>query len=350
MNLRLCGRLQRGALQLDVDLQVAAGSTLALVGPNGAGKSTCLQLLAGLLRLQAGELQLGATMLDAPATGQFVPPETRAVGYLPQDPLLFPHLSVRDNVAYGLRARGVAAAAAHATAGHWLARVGLADFAARRPRSLSGGEAQRVSLARALAAGPRMLLLDEPLAAVDASARLQLRRELLRQLTDFAGPRVLVTHDVVDAFALADSIAVLEAGRIVQAGAPAEIGSRPHSAYVADLVGLNFLRGQVHDSVLTTTAGWQLVVATAITGDAIAVVHPRAIALFAARPTGSPRNVWPTTVVGIENVLHGRRVQLGAPVPLVAEVTPAAVASLGLGIGREVYVAVKATEVQVYSA
>jgi len=350
MNLQLCGQLQRGALQLDIALQVPAGHTVALVGPNGAGKSTCLQLLAGLLRLEAGELRLGESVWDAPATNQFVPPEARAVGYLPQEPLLFPHLSVRDNVAYGLRARGVDATTARTAAIDWLARVGLADFAARGPRSLSGGEAQRASLARALAAGPQLLLLDEPLAAVDASARLQLRQELLRQLADFAGPRVLVTHDVVDAFALADTVAVMEAGRVVQVGAPTEIGSRPHSAYVADLVGLNFLRGQVHDSVLTTGSGWQLVAATAISGDAIAVVHPRAVALFGERPTGSPRNVWPTTVLGIETALHGRRVQLGGPLPLVAEITPAAIAGLDLKVGSKVFVALKATEVQVYCA
>jgi molybdate transport system ATP-binding protein len=350
MKLSLHGTLQRGTFAANVQLDVAAGETLALVGPNGAGKSSCVQAMAGLLPLAVGELRLGDDLLDAPAAGRFVVPEQRHVGYLPQEPMLFPHRSVRDNVAFGLRARGVAAAEARSKAEAWLARVGLGEHGDRKPRQLSGGEAQRVALARALATEPRYLLLDEPLAAVDASARLQLRQLLLQHLAAFAGPRVVVTHDPVDAFVLGDRIAVLERGAVVQVGTAAELGRAPRTQYVADLVGLNFLRGSVHDSVFTVAGGPQVVVATTVEGPAIATVHPRALSLFRERPSGSPRNVWQATVAGIEATPNGRRVWLGAPLSLCAEVTAAAVADLALAPGAVVWVAWKATEVQVAQA
>jgi molybdate transport system ATP-binding protein len=350
MTLSLHGTLQRGAFAATLQLEVRAGETLALVGPNGAGKSSCVQAMAGLLPLAAGELRLGVDVLDAPAAGRFVVPEQRLVGYLPQEPLLFPHLSVRDNVAFGLRARGAAAAPSRAAADGWLARVGIAELGDRKPRELSGGQAQRAALARALASEPRYLLLDEPLAAVDASARLQLRQLLQQHLSAFAGPRVVVTHDPVDAFVLADRIAVLEHGAVVQVGTAAELGRAPRTQYVADLVGLNFLRGTVHDSVFTVASGPQVVVATTIEGPAIATVHPRALSLFRERPSGSPRNVWQATVAGIEATPNGRRVRLGAPLSLCAEVTAAAVAELALAPGAVVWVALKATEVQVAPA
>jgi molybdate transport system ATP-binding protein len=350
MKLSLHGTLQRGTFAANVQLDVAAGETLALVGPNGAGKSSCVQAMAGLLPLAVGELRLGDDLLDAPAAGRFVVPEQRHVGYLPQEPMLFPHRSVRDNVAFGLRARGVAAAEARSKAEAWLARVGLGEHGDRKPRQLSGGEAQRVALARALATEPRYLLLDEPLAAVDASARLQLRQLLLQHLAAFAGPRVVVTHDPVDAFVLGDRIAVLERGAVVQVGTAAELGRAPRTQYVADLVGLNFLRGSVHDSVFTRQGGGTLVVATTHEGPAIATVHPRAIALFRDRPSGSPRNVWQAEVAGIEVALAGRRVRLEGALPLVAEVTAAAVDELGLRPGALVWIALKATEVQVAEA
>lgn len=350
MTLVLHGELQRGTFAAAFELEVAAGETLALVGPNGAGKSSCVQVLAGLLPLDRGELWLGGERLEAPAAGHRVPAEQRGVGYLPQEPLLFPHRSVLDNVAFGLQARGLGKAVARTEAQAWLARVGIADLSLRRPRELSGGQAQRAALARALAPSPRLLLLDEPLAAVDASARLALRHELARHLASFAGPRVLVTHDAVDAFVLADRIAVLEQGRVVQVGTAADIGQRPRSRYVADLVGLNFLRGRVHDSLFAGENGAQLVVATTHEGPAIATVHPRAIALFRERPSGSPRNVWQATVAGVETVPTGRRVRLAGPFSLVAEVTAASVAELGLVVGASVWIALKATEVQVGEA
>ncbi len=347
MSLDATFAVQRGALALDVALQVAAGETLALVGPNGAGKSTLLAVLAGLLPVARGRVVLDGRVLDDGEPRRFVPPEARGVGLSFQDHLLFPHLSAQDNVAFGLRARGVPRAAARATAREWLGRVGIADLARRLPRTLSGGQAQRVALARALAPEPRLLLLDEPLAAVDASARLALRRELATHLAAFAGPRLLVAHDALDAFALADRVAVLEGGRVVQAGTVAEICSRPRSRYVADLIGTNLLRGTVAGGVLSLPGGGTLVVAGEHAGEVVATVHPRAIALFRQRPEGSPRNVWLAEITVVEAAGNRMRVQLGGAVPLVAEVTPAAVAELGLARGGEVWVALKATEITI---
>ncbi len=347
MSLEANFTLQRGALALDVALHVAAGETLALVGPNGAGKSTLLAVLAGLLPAVHGRVVLDGRVLDDGEPRHFVAPEARGIGLSFQDHLLFPHLSAQDNVAFGLRARGVPRAAARATAREWLARVGIADLARRLPRTLSGGQAQRVALARALAPSPRLLLLDEPLAAVDASARLELRRELRAHLVSFVGPRVLVAHDALDAFALADRIAVLEDGRIVQVGTVAEICGRPRSRYTADLVGTNLLRGTVREGVLHLADGGTLVVPAEHQGPVIATVHPRAIALFRERPAGSPRNVWSAAIAAVEAAGDRMRVQLGGVVPLVAEVTPAAVAELGLARGGDVWVALKATEITI---
>lgn len=350
MSLTATFAVRRGTLEIDVDVRVAAGETLALVGPNGAGKSTFLQVLAGLLPIDRGTVVLDGQTFDSGRRADFVPPEARGIGLLFQDHLLFPHLRARDNVAFGLRARGVARRVARATADEWLARVGIGDLGTMFPRTLSGGQAQRVALARALASRPRLLLLDEPLAAIDASARLALRAELRRHLDAFAGPRIVVTHDAVDAFAFAARIAVLEAGRIVQCGTVAEICSRPRSRYVADLVGTNLFRGTAVDGQLRIDGGGTLVVPPSPVGRVIATVHPRAVALYRSRPDGTPRNVWQAPITAIETAGDRLRVQIGGVVSLVAEVTPQAVAELGLALGGEVWVALKATEIMVYPA
>jgi molybdate transport system ATP-binding protein len=269
-----------------------------------------------------------------------------------QDYLLFPHLSALENVAFGLRARGVRRGAARRTAQAWLERLGLPDVADASPRTLSGGQQQRVALARALATDPRMLLLDEPLAALDVSIRAGVRRDLRRHLREFAGVNLLVTHDPLEAIALADRLIVIERGRIVQAGTPAEVTERPRSAYVADLVGVNLLRGHAEGDGIDLGGGGHLEAVGAGVGDVFAVILPRGVSLWRTRPDGSPRNVWHGMATGLD--LLGDRVRVrvdGAPQPsLVAEVTPAAVAELGLAEGSEVWVSVKATEVNVYPA
>ncbi len=351
--LELAFDLRRGTLDLAVDLAVERGETVAIVGPNGAGKSTLLAAVAGLLPVRNGHIRWAGRDLVRVEAGREVanvPPEDRGVGLVFQEPLLFPHLSVVDNVAFGPASRGAGFATARTAAALWLERVGMAAVAERRATDLSVGQAQRVAIARALAAEPDILLLDEPLAAVDATARVELRSELRRHLADFDGVRLVVAHDAIDALALADRVAVLENGRLTQVETVATICSRPRSRYVADLVGVNLLRGSLRDGRLTLHGGGSLVVPAELHGEVLATVHPRAVALYRQRPDGSPRNVFEVPIEALEAAGNRVRVQLGGDVPLVAEVTPAAVADLGLGAGGRIWAALKATEIDVFPA
>ena len=236
--------VRRGAFSLELVLAAGPGEVVVLLGPNGAGKSTALRALAGLLTLDAGRIEVGGTVLADPARGLHLPPHERPVGVVFQDYLLFPHLSVLDNVAFGPQSRGIPRPDARRRATDWLERIGIADLARARPRSISGGQAQRVALARALATEPALLLLDEPLAALDARTRLLVRAELRRHLAEFAGATVVVTHDPVDAAVLGDRLVVIEDGRVVQSGRPADVARQPRTDYVARLVGLNLLAGR----------------------------------------------------------------------------------------------------------
>ena len=332
--------VRRGGLDLDATLTAAAGVTAAVVGPNGAGKSTLLRVLAGLTANgPQGHIRLDGAPLD------HLPVERRPLGVVFQDHLLLPHLSALDNVAYGLRRRGLGRAAAREQAAGWLERVGVAGRAAARPNELSGGEAQRVALARALARQPALLLLDEPLAAVDAGARTELRAELRRHLSAVPGVRVLVTHDPVDAASLAHTVLVLEAGRVVQAGAMADLALRPASPYVAKLVGTNRWVGHGDGRGGVTVGGVHLDVPGRLAGATVLVVDPRAVTLARQRPTGSARNVWSGTVEAVEAGVGVARVRVGGPLPVVAEVTAAAAAELALAPGAGVWVAVKAVAI-----
>jgi molybdate transport system ATP-binding protein len=265
-----------------------------------------------------------------------------------QDYLLFPHLTAIDNVAFGLRSRGVKRATARQRASVWLDRVGLGDYASARPDHLSGGQAQRVALARALITEPRLLLLDEPLAALDATTRASTRRDLRRHLADYDGVRVIVTHDPIEAAALADRLVVLEAGRVVQTGTSAEISAHPRSAYVADLVGVNLLRGRGQQDRVVVSAEAALTVAAAVDGDLLAVIHPRAVSLHREAPEGSARNVWQGRVANVDRETDRVRVEVSGPIPIVAEITHGALDDLGLTGGSPVWVSVKATEIAVF--
>jgi molybdate transport system ATP-binding protein len=254
-------------------------------------------------------------------------------------------------VAFPLRSRGVPRREARRRADEWLARVGLGDRAEARPAELSGGQAQRVALARALVADPGVLLLDEPLAALDARARTEIRRDLRRHLAAAGGSRVLVTHDPVDASVLADRVVVLEAGRIVQEGTMADIALRPRSPYVADLVGLNLYRGRAADGVVRIDGGGVIVVADRdVSGDVYVSVHPRSVGLHVEEPRGSARNRFPGTVVDVDALGDRVRVRIEGAVPIVAEVTAAADEDLGLAPGLLVVASVKATDIVVYPA
>ncbi|MGH9027514.1 MAG: sulfate/molybdate ABC transporter ATP-binding protein [Acidimicrobiia bacterium] len=351
MSLVAAMSVQLGSLDLEVSLTLSSDETVVLLGPNGAGKTTALRTLAGLIALDAGWIVLDEETLDDPAGGVFVAAERRPVGVVFQDYLLFPHMSALENVAFGLRARGVRRGEARTRAAQWLDRVGLADRASSRPSSLSGGQAQRVALGRALAIEPRMLLLDEPLAALDASTRVELRRALRQVLRSFGGVRLMVTHDPIEAIALADRVIVLESGRISQEGTPAELRERPRTRYVADLVGVNLLAGYASGRQVTISdGGGELTIAEPADGDVLVVIAPHAVALFHDAPSGSPRNAWEGTVAHVDPEGDRVRVGVAGPVPITAEVTRAAVAELTLTEGSSVWVSVKATEITVQPA
>ncbi|HEX5533212.1 MAG TPA: ABC transporter ATP-binding protein [Actinomycetales bacterium] len=349
-------RVRRPAFEVRVRLMAGPGEVVGVLGPNGAGKSTVLRALAGLMPLAAGHVRVdGATWADL-ATGALVPPEGRSLGMVFQDYLLFPHMTALENVAFGLRARGVGRREARSRALAWLERMGLEDLAGSRPGRLSGGQAQRVALARALVTGPRLLLLDEPLAALDAGTRLSVRAQLGGHLREYGGVSVLVTHDPLDAMVLADRLVVLEGGQVVQEGPPLDVARAPRTDYVAQLVGLNLLRGKAldgsgHDVLLTD--GGVLKVASAAgsaASDVLLAFSPAAVALHRHRPDGSPRNTWEATVSGLER--HGDvvRVRLDGEPPVLADVTTAAVAELRLMQGQRVWVSLKATEISAYPA
>ncbi|MGQ4598729.1 ATP-binding cassette domain-containing protein [Nocardia sp. R6R-6] len=342
-------QVTRGQFELGISVTVAPGEVVALLGPNGAGKTTALRTLAGLTPLTDGRIRLDAQTWDQPPK-IFVPAERREVGVVFQDYLLFAHMSAQDNVAFGLRARGQRRRAARDRAEFWLDRVGLTEHVRAKPRALSGGQAQRVALARALATDPQLLLLDEPLAALDAGTRLQVRSDLAHHLTDYTGHTVLVTHDPLDAMVLADRLVILERGVVVQEGPPSEVARRPRSDYVANLVGLNLFRGSAHDTTVDLVSGGALTIAEPRQGAVHVAFAPSAVSLHPEQPAGSPRNTWPVTIVGLEQHAHTTRVRLDGSPPVLADVTPATVAELRLHNGAQLWAALKATEIHTYPA
>lgn len=351
MSLRSEIRLERDAFALDIALHAHDGETVSLLGPNGSGKSTTLRCLAGLERPQSGVVEIAGTVVEDTSRGVDVPPDMRSVGYVFQDYLLFPHMSVLDNVAFGPRARGASRRAAEASAQDWLERLDIADLSGRRPRQLSGGQAQRVALARALVTEPDLLLLDEPLAALDAGTRSSVRSLLRRHLADFRGAVVLVTHDPMDTMVLADRVVVLEEGRVVQVGTPGDIARRPASTYVAQLVGVNMLRGDASDGTVSLDAGGTIRIADhSMAGPVIVALRPEAVSVHRHHPEGSARNVWEATVTGLEARGELVRVEVDGPPAVTAVITPGAVSDLGLHEGARVWLSAKATELDVYPA
>ncbi|QHY95350.1 Putative 2-aminoethylphosphonate import ATP-binding protein PhnT [Streptomyces sp. S4.7] len=342
---------ERWALHADVTgftrlvLDAEPGTTIAVVGPNGAGKTTLLRALLGLTTRAHAELRLGA--LDVTA----LPPHRRGVAWVPQDGALFPHLSALNNTAYGLRAQGVTRAEARRTARQWLDRLDVGHLAHRKPAQVSGGQAGRVALARALATRPRLLLLDEPLAALDQTTRARVRHTLRTHLDGFGGVCLMVTHDPVEAVSLADRVLVLDEGRVVQDAPPADVTRHPRSPWVARMLGKNAWPGTATADGLAPTGGGLLVSADPLSPGtrALAIIAPEAVSVHRDRPSGSPRNVWPGTVREI--TASGSRLRVlitseRAP-DLVAEITPQAAVELGLADGVPVWTSVKATEATV---
>ena len=333
---------------LDVAFDLPAGETLAVLGPNGSGKSSALGVVAGLVRPDSGQVRLDERVLTDVAAGVSVPPHARRTALLGQEPLLFPHLDALENVAFGPRSAGTPRAAARAAAQGWLDEVGVGDLAGRRPGQLSGGQAQRVAVARALAAEPALLLLDEPMAALDVAVLPALRQTLRRVLAGRTA--VVVTHDPLDALLLADRVVVLAGGRVVEQGPSAEVLARPRSAFAARLAGLNLVTGTWRDGSVEAPTG--LRVHGLVTGDppaagagAVATFRPAAVAVFRDPVQGSPRNAFEVEITEIEPLAQLIRVHAGS---LHADVTVQAAAELGLEPGLVVTFSVKATEVAVY--
>jgi molybdate transport system ATP-binding protein len=339
--------VRRGGFTLDLDLEVEPGQTVALLGPNGAGKSTTVAALAGLVPIDEGRIVLDGSVLDDPRRSVHVPAEDRRVGVVFQDYVLFPHFTVLENVAFSARATGEGRIRSRALAHEWVERLGLQAVADRRPSGLSGGQAQRVAMARALASRPRLLLLDEPLSALDVTGRGQTRRLLAGHLADFAGPRLLITHDATEAFLLADVIHVIENGVVSQVGTADQIRLRPRTAYVADLAGANLLQGLASRGSVEVDGATIQIADRGLEGKVLVTIHPRAIALHNARPEGSPRNSWQTVIGLVENLGDRSRVQLGPPLALTAEITSDAARTMGLVPETPVWVSIKATEIGV---
>jgi molybdate transport system ATP-binding protein len=343
--------VRRGSFTLAVTLAAAPRQVLGLLGPNGAGKSTLLSAVAGLTPVSAGRITLAGQVMDDADAGTFVEASGRPVGFVFQNYRLFPHLTVAENVAFSPRARGLGRRAARSAGSHWLDRLRLTDLADRKPAQLSGGQAQRVALARALAGQPALLLLDEPLSALDAGTRLDVQAELKRHLADFTGPCVLVTHDPLEALVLADRLIVLESGRIVQEGTPAQIARQPATDYVAKLVGLNLYAGRADGAQVTLTGGGGFVIANrGQRGDVLVAVRPSAIVVSNQHPQpSSARNTWPAKVTGLTLLADRVRLDLEGQPSALVDVTPAAVAELSLDPGSQVWLTVKATDLEVYT-
>ncbi len=346
MSLRLTAKI--AARNLDISLHVADGNTLALLGPNGAGKSSALEVVAGILHPDSGRACVGDEILfDLPSTWR--PPHTRGIALLAQDPRLFPHLTALDNVAFGPRSSGASRRRSRELARHWLAEVDATELAARKPDQLSGGQAQRIAIARALAAEPRLLLLDEPMAALDITVVPAMRQMLKRVLADRTA--IIVTHDVLDAALLADRVVVMESGRVVEDGPTKELLARPRSRFGAGIAGLNLMRGIAAGGIVRTPKGTLIegLTDSPVTDGAavVAVFSPSSVAVYLARPAGSPRNVYAAKIIELEP--HGSQVRVRTE-ELSADVTVSAVAELDLMPGKEVFLVVKASEVAIYTA
>lgn len=352
---RVSARLQQRDAEFDVSL--TDGEVLAVLGPNGAGKSTLLLMIAGLLRPDCGRIELGGTVLTDTDAGTFVPAHARGVAMLSQQAMLFPHMSVAANVGYAPRCRGLSRGASRAAARQWLDAVGAADLADRKPAQLSGGQAQRVALARALAAEPALLLLDEPMAALDVTAAPAMRRLLREVLRDGGRTAIIVTHDLLDALAIADKVIVVDRGRIVESGPVREVLTTPRSEFAATIAGVNLVSGAIAaPGILRTPWGAELsgISELPVGASAIALFRPAAVAVHLSVPHASPRNVIAVTITELD--IHGTAVRVRGVDPrddrtvLAADITAAAAADLDLEPGLSVYFVVKTQEVQLHPA
>ena len=341
-----------GAFTIDLSFEVRRGEVLVLLGPNGAGKTTCLDLVAGLRAPSRGRIVLDDLVLFDTARGIDLEPEERRVGFVFQDYALFPHRTVRANVEYGPRARGAPRDERDRLTTTWLDRLDLAPLASRPVTELSGGQRQRVAVARALASGARILLLDEPFASLDASTRAAVRSTLRAFLRDVGIPALVVTHDPLDAFVIADRLAVLENGRIVQAGTGEDLLAHPGTPFVADLVGLNCYEAQLQTGTGLKAAHVGGVAFHVLADHLAGAVHlafaPSDVALAEGPSSGSFQNRFPARVRETRPLPDRVRVMLDAGVPIAADITRESSARMNLTPGTTLQVMVKATSIRVY--
>ena len=365
---------------LDVNFSAGKGKTTVLLGENGAGKSTVLRLLAGLLHPERGHISLeGFTYFDS-ERHLAIPPQERPFGYVFQDYVLFPHLSVFENVAFGLRAQHLPRKVVRHRVSEALEQVHLAGYDQSRPTQLSGGQQQRVAIARALALHPQLLLLDEPLAALDVQTRREVRQELRQILSGTGITTVMVTHQYLEALLFGYHILVLEQGRVIQQGSQRDLLQYPRSSYVAELVGMNFFRGRVircetgalctiqlqnngRPGIEISSALEEQIQKIPGAGDeAYVLVDPRSITLYQTLPDSSARNVFQGTIVQLLRLgapfgngsEHGGRVRVSILVddsvpPLTAEITEASSNRMELSEGKMIYATFKATEARAYT-
>lgn len=336
---------------------VAAGQVTAILGPNGAGKSSVLAAVAGLQNPQRGLVELNGRVLTDTAAGVALAPHKRGTVLLAQDALLFPHLSAVDNVAFAPRSAGRSRRESVISARHWLEAVDAGELADRKPRQLSGGQAQRVAVARALAAQPELLLLDEPMSALDVASAPALRSLLRKVLRTGDRTAVLVTHDALDALALADTVVVMDGGRVVEYGDVRTVLTRPRSAFAARIAGINLRSGSMLEDGNIRTPGGATIAGLTETDvpagtPAVAMFEPRAVSVYLEAPQGSPRNTFAVTIAEIENRGSTVRVRAeddGGQPGLSADITTAAAAELDLIPGGAATFVVKATETVIYA-
>ena len=340
---------------LEIGFEVKPAETLVIIGPSGCGKTTTLNLISGLLDPDEGRMALGDRVLFDDASRVSVPTERRSIGYVFQDFALFPHMTVKENVAYGLRARRRPKAEIPKKVDEVLGLLGIPHLRERRPGALSGGERQRVALARAIACDVEILLLDEPLGSLDAQTRNQVRGELQRMLRVIGRIAIMVTHDYVDALTFGDKICVMDRGRVLQMGPRDQLLHHPKSRFVADLTGVNFFEGTISsgadDGLAEVWVGDRCLHAASERrdmGGVLVAFFPSDVTIGRERPMGSARNVFQSQIKEIIHMGDKVRLSLNGALPMCAEISAGALNELSVRDGDTVYASLKATAIRTY--
>ncbi len=340
---------------LEIAFDARPGETLVIIGPSGCGKTTSLNVIAGIVDPDEGRISLSDRVLVDTSTGISVPTEKRSIGYVFQDFALFPHMTVADNVGYGLSARRRPKREIAAKIEEVLGLLGISHLKTRRPPALSGGERQRVALARAIACDAEILLLDEPLGSLDAQTRNHVRGELQRMLRLIGRIAIMVTHDYIDALTFGDRICVLDKGRVLQAGTREELLRHPKSRFVAELTGVNFFEGTIsassHDGLTEVWVGDNRLYAACDErdmGGILLAFFPSEVTISRQPPVSSARNVFRSQVKEIVHMGDKVRVSLNGSLPMCAEISAQALNELGVAAGDEVYASLKATAIKTY--